>query len=873
MKKKINTALFSVVWLYVFIPASIAQQKNKVQKDVAKLQNESVDIKWKKYIDGWRIEKLMYKSDKGWVGLHGSSGEHLLLYSSQKPDTTPVTLYQYGKKINFPESIYCYNTPVWKEVTSPVQMNQAGLGKYFYPDILEETKGGKLIFGEELPEATITSSWYFDAAYPTDIIVEMAMEAKVNGYFSMSSPTLLQIEKSDLSWGTIPGFYQGSSVSGNFVNAYAYGHGIPDKPVLARERTATTLTSMISIKNGFTIAAVAEPGVGRNPWESNKKTHEEWLLGLSLMNRKGNLSPTLYHPVLGESKSWLDKGGKISFSFRFSLQKGDWFQTYKHIVNNIYRFENFLALKDTKESLSSRMLNMYKYSLDDNTSKWLMKEFRGDTLGAQAYLGGVLDSDRDAMKNSDYGAMWMMANIMDDNVLKETRLRYARNFKILQQQKEEGFFKGAAAGQYYLYRKKKFTEEWGDYAEPIGLAYYVIMDVGNILLFNPEDQELKEVLRLGADRLLSWMGQDGQWQIAYDHKSSRPLFTDLKDLRPTFYGLLVAYKMLGDEKYLEAAIKGAEWYVKNAVDKGYFLGVCGDNRFAPDFATVQSAQALLDLYDVTGQISFQEAAIKASRFYLQSIYTHPIPSMELKSVKGKERYDWEISQVGLSFEHGGSIGSANGNGPILLASHAGLFIRIYQLTKEPLFLSMARAAVWGRDAFVDQKTHVASYYWQAMDSGPGAFPHHAWWQIGFIMDYLISEASLRSENKISFSSGIITPKVGPHKSYGFKSGVVFGSEVNLFLKDGLVNYENPRIDYITAHGTDGIYLILLNNSVDDQIAVIGLDADKLPFFKSSKPDKISVLNEQGKIEKKLENIQAIKIDIPKLGLRVVKIHN
>src|SRR5690606_361982 len=122
-------------------------------------------------------------------------------------------------------------------------------------------------------------------------------------------------------------------------------------------------------------------------------------------------------------------------------------------------------------------------------------------------------------------------------------------------------------------------------------------------------------------------------------------------------------------------------------------------------------------------------AIKAARFYLQSIYTHPIPSSEIKQVRGKNRFDWEISPVGLSFEHGGSIGSANGNGPILLASHAGLFIRIYQLTKEPLFLSMARAAVWGRDAFIDQKTHVASYYWQAMDSGPGAFPHHAWWQI------------------------------------------------------------------------------------------------------------------------------------------------
>lgn len=849
---------------------SFAQNGINISGKKAILKNSTLEIEWNKHIDGWRIGKLAYKSSTGWVPVKGTSGEHLLLYASQKPDTIPMTLYQDGKQISFPEPIYRYNTPVWREITTPVQMNQAGLEKYFYPESLQKNDGN-LVFKKELPEATVTSSWRLDNKYPTDIIVEIEIQAKVSGYFSMSSPTFLQTEERELTWATLPGFYQGNSISENFVNAYAYGHDIPNKPVLARERTATTLAPIVSTKSGFTFAAIAEPGVGRNPWHINKKTHEEWLLGLSLMNRKGNLSPTLYHPVLGETKSWLNKGNKIVFNFRFSLQQGDWFKVYKHIVQNIYRFDDFLALKDTKESLTSRIFNMYKYSLNDQTSKWLVKEFKGDTLGAQAYLGGVLDSDKDAMKNSDYGAMWMMAHIMDDNALKENRLHYARNFKILQQQKDDGFFKGAAAGQYYLYKKQKFTEEWGDYAEPIGLAYYVIMDAANILLFNPKDTVLKEALRLGADKLLDWMAADGHWQIAYDHKSATPLFTELKDLRPTFYGLLVAYQMLGEEKYLQAAIKGADWYVENAVEKGHFLGVCGDNRFAPDFATIQSAQALLDLHDATGQLRFKQAAIKASKFYLQSIYTHPIPSTVLKQVKGKDRFDWEISQVGLGFEHGGSIGSANGNGPILLASHAGLFVRMYQLTEEPLFLSMARAAVWGRDAFVDQKTHVASYYWQAMDSGPGAFPHHAWWQIGFLMDYLLSEVSLRSENRISFPTGIITPKVGPHKSYGFKSGNLFGKEVNLFLKDGLVNCGNAKIDYVTAKATDAVYIILLNNSIEPQSGVFELDATKLPLS-SQKNFRATVLSEKGEIEHESRNLNTVKITIPKLGLKVIKLN-
>ena len=91
----------------------------------------------------------------------------------------------------------------------------------------------------------------------------------------------------------------------------------------------------------------------------------------------------------------------------------------------------------------------------------------------------------------------------------------------------------------------------------------------------------------------------------------------------------------------------------------------------------------------------------------------------------------------MSFEHGGTFGSANIHGPILLASHAGLFVRMFALTGDSLFINMARAAAWGRDAFVDSATSVASYYWNAMNRGSGPYPHHAWWQVGWLTDYLL----------------------------------------------------------------------------------------------------------------------------------------
>lgn len=349
--------------------------------------------------------------------------------------------------------------------------------------------------------------------------------------------------------------------------------------------------------------------------------------------------------------------------------------------------------------------------------------------------------------------------------------------------------------------------------EPMALTYYTMLDMGNILLFDSTNQGLRDRLRLGAERLLGWQKPDGSWAVAYDRQTQTEAFRDIRDLRPTFYGLLVGYRILKDKKYLAAARKGADWFIRNAVETGSFLGVCGDARYAPDFATGQSAQALLDLYDLTGDDRYKRAAITCAMIYTASIYTHPIPTRQSKTVNGVTREDWEIAQSGLSFEHGGTFGSANRHGPIQLASHAGLFIRMHQLTGEPIFADMARAGAIGRDAFVDANTSVESYYWNAMNRGAGPYPHHAWWQIGWIIDYLMAEADARTDGQVRFPRGFITPKVGPHQSYGFSPGTIYGQKANLLIQEGFVLPDNPNVDYILAQSPDQktVFVVLLNN--------------------------------------------------------------
>lgn len=835
------------------------------KKSPESLRNDHIQIFWNNEKDGWHISKLLVKKEGKWVEAMVPSGEYTLLYSETKPSAEPKETFEKITGGKFPEENYHYQELQWKESTTEVSLNTAGKAIHFFPENIKSTSNG-LEFSKETEVASITANWQFDPTFSDDVQVTMKLVPKKKGYFSLATPALGTASREKLAWASVPGYFQGNLVQENFALALAYGHGIPARPVVYRERCATTLSPLVSTKNGITLSVIPNPGLARDPWAQDKITQIDWHIGLSHMNRRAQFSPTLYYPVLGEEKSLREPGEEISYGFRYSLVAGDWFGAVKHAAYDIYKFKETLALRQSRQSLTDRIEKMHHYLTDPKTSLWNIEEFKGIKIGAQSYLGGVVGSNKDAMKNSDYGAMWMLSHATADPELAEKVLPPALNFKLVQQQTEDGFFKGAVEGQYYLAKSKKFVEEWGEVVEPIALSYYVMLDIGNMLLFEPDNNELKERLRFGAEKLLSWQKPDGSWAVAYDRKTEKEIFQDIKDVRPTFYGLIVAYRILKDEKYLKAAQKGADWLIKNSVETGAFLGVCGDARYAPDFATGQSAQAFLDLYDFTKDKRYQNAAITCAKIYTASVYTHPIASREVKDVNGVKREDWEISQTGLSFEHGGTFGSATRHGPIQLASHAGMFIRMYQLTGEEIFADMARSAAIGRDAFVDSKTSVASYYWNAMNKGAGPYPHHAWWQIGWLTDFLLSETELRSKGQIISPRGFVTPKVGPHQTYGFEPGTVYGNKAKLVIKEGLAMPGKPAIDCITFQSSskNSIYIAVLNNSALPTTFDLKLDKDKIQPGKTSEIKTLHWMETKEKAN--LENIT-----IPAFGIKTLEL--
>ncbi|MFC3197720.1 glycerophosphoryl diester phosphodiesterase [Parapedobacter deserti] len=793
------------------------------------LSSEQLKVTWQKKQQGWYISEII----TGMKKVAHPSGAYTILYKKGTP------------------------------AGARVDLDIEGRGYTFFPSEIKKMKDGSLLFSEKNGVGEVTAHWKTDSIDTSDLIVEISLTAANNGYYSIATPTIAVLDPEELAWGMIPGAWYGRELVNDRYLAAQYSQGLPSVPTLARENSTMTLSPLLSGKDGITFTAVPEPGTAADPWPKDSMLRKINKVGMSTMNRHNELSPVVYAPVLGQEGSYLQAGETFKFKFRYIIQDADWFTVFNHVVNNIYEFKNFLTLQKQRVSLSERLQNLAQFLSEDKRSAWTTWDFNNLTIGANG------------SKNADIGALYMLAKNANDTVM-QRRIPFVRNYKLAQQQTSPGFFQYSATGEYpsnhgNIEENPVFFSEVGNWIEPLYTTYYTLMDMGNMLLFNPEDKEIRERMRLAADKLMSWQKADGGWDVAYDRLSNRLAFPDLKDLRPTWYGLLVAYKTFGDTQYLDRAKKGADWLIVNGVDKGYYLGVCGDARNVWDFATAQCAQAFLDLYAITKEDRFKNAAIETARIYATTIYTHPVANGSPRWVNGKEFKDWEISQVGLSVEH--INGTASSAGPILISSFTSLFVRIYELTGESLFLDMARAGSRGRHAFIDPYSSMTTYYWDRLPTlGAGAreFPHHAYWQIGWITDYLMAEIHLRSEGKVSFPSGYMTPKVGPHVSYGFAEGTVYGKKADLLITNGGFSSTNPYFEYITAKDskTGKIYLMILSQSPTKQTGIVNINTSKI-CGKHVQPKTVKIIEGNEATLNKAKD--EINISLPAWGFTTIEL--
>lgn len=242
-----------ILLLFVFAGSSYSQTAGK-----AGLTNNVLRLKWENEGKGYKVQQLSVKGQNGWQLLPNAMGQYTLLYSAAQPDMSSQIKDKNGKELPFPESEYRYIIPTWKANTSAVSLNMEGRSISFYPQQYKQV-GRTIVFQQKTDVATMEATWQLDPIYKNDIRVSIRLTADKSGFYSIASPALAANDKSKFQWACIPGVFQGNSINSNFIDAYAYGHGIPDKPVVVRERTAAALTAILTDKAGITMAVTAEP--------------------------------------------------------------------------------------------------------------------------------------------------------------------------------------------------------------------------------------------------------------------------------------------------------------------------------------------------------------------------------------------------------------------------------------------------------------------------------------------------------------------------------------------------------------------------------------------------------------------------------------
>lgn len=756
-------------------------------QDTAVLQGRNIALKWRRTVSGWQLTQLRTRDGGRWRTGFVPSARHGIWWST---DAAPP-------------------------VADEVRRVSAGAHTEFWPE--EYTPGSNVAtFNSTQPVGAIKTAWTLDG---DDIVAAVRFTPAADGWYSVVSPTLATLPDDDLAWAVVPGYWNSASVEADDELTYRYQLGAPTVPLVTTEASTTSLVSILQSRStNLSLAVVADPSLARDPWASAALTQSTWHVGAGLRALDGPLSPTLVYPVLGQEGSWLTAGQTVTATFRYVFRRADWYSINRSVTNRVYDLGDYLSLATATDSLSHRVNRMHDF-ITSPQSQWHTWQYDGLTLGAESG------------KLSDVGAMWMMDALTSDPIIHNDRLPFARNFKLAQQQTSDGPFQGAALGEYFKNNAWITDGEWVGlsdiaYISPIFTTFYTLADMSNIALFTPDDGEIRDRLRLAADRLLAWQKPDGSFDVGYRRDDPQTQqYPELPDYRATWYGFVAAFRVLGDRKYLDAARHGADWFVEHAVATGNYLGVCDDATLVTDFAVIFAAQALLDLYDLTRDNRYRDAAIDAARVYTLHIFNHPTATTAPRTFNGVAVQEWQTSQVGLNFEHAGYFGSANGAGPILLSSHAGSFIRFYELTGDSHFLELARAAARGRDAFVGVNSGIPSYYWSAGNGGSSVFPWHGWWHIGWVTDYLLAEARLRSNGKVDFPRGLCTAKVGSHRPAGFAPGRIYGAQAQLWMPRTLLTVDEPNVDWLTARSLDGqrIHVIALNQRPTPLTATVSLN--------------------------------------------------
>ncbi|PYI52854.1 OmpL47-type beta-barrel domain-containing protein [Paenibacillus flagellatus] len=589
---------------------------------------------------------------------------------------------------------------------------------------------------------------------------------------------------------------------------------LPDEFTLVTEQYASTPLSLVTLPaNGergrASFGVVADPAEIPNRWAYGDNSR----FGLSIRGTEGGVLPGLFAPLFGSPEASLSAGQSFEFRYRPVTRPGEWFEAYRHVVTDVFGLTDYRS--NVNVSLTEALFNMQELAMDDTFGGWDDK--------AKAHYN--MEGRNVASQGSPLSHLQSYLLTEDPDVYER------RTIPTLEYLLTHGSLHFSATGPHggILDLKGKLSPVGspvsGFGTSVFGGAYFMTK---------------------GQVPLLRQIGMDGgvRHQNAYAN-----------DGVPRWHEYLMLYTYTKDSAYLAEAIAGADRYIAERLETP-------DTRIPAheSFINISYApywQGLLDLYEVTKERKYLDAAREGAHRWMTSVWTQPsvasgdvtvraadLPDRAVmsQSFDGYWRGDakirlgypdnmpllrdetvpaWQLSRVGLGLEQRSTF-SRSGN--IMMSNWAPDLMRLSLHTGDPLYEAYARNAIIGRFA-----NYPGYYYNQNMTHpmkadypyvGPdftNIYYHHIPAMIGLTVDFLMAQAQKRSDGQIDF------PAVREqgyayfnNKHYGFAPGRLFGeSDMWLWMKPGLLSVNSIQADWVAARKDGRFAAALMNESGAD----------------------------------------------------------
>lgn len=562
--------------------------------------------------------------------------------------------------------------------------------------------------------------------------------------------------------------------------------------------------------------------------------------GLHIRNDKGEVQPSIFGPLLGTNQAKVDAGKTLKFSFRLFIQPGDWYSTYRDIADNVFGWYDYR--KNGPVSMTQSVYNMIDLYMDDEFGGWW------DRAKANYQIESINGSTQ-----SSPISIVSLYRLTGDSELYRLRTLPTIEFVI---SRDNPHFSPE-------------PENTGAYAR--GHMNGPVDIFGSTVYAG-----LWEMMNYRTPYLKDIAFPQGEIDVTTTQQNFAT------HLQP-FDDWLGKYLFANDEAALDTAIAMADKYITEVInipsDKVVGLLNFWLTAYTPNW------EGLLRIYEVTGEQRFLDAAVKGAKILMTGMWTQPMPrdttitihkggyvhgdKMDRWLHKGEEKFrlgfprkegdvkekivpEWLVSQVGMGFETPMTYTYKDGGGRMIPeANWAGNFLRLALYTGDKQFETYARNAAIGRmgnyggyqytdftDLLQDPR-----YPYQGPDIS-FVYYHHIPVHISWTIDYLVSEAKLNSKGAVNFPG---LRQFGyayfDNMVYGHAPGEIFGQkDVWLWFDKNLVDIDNNQINYLTAHTKDKFYMIMSNESQEEQQVKVHFNAEKITKGKENF-DNATVLTE------------------------------